>query len=104
SFLSDRRTRVAGQLDLGDALLLVGAGQPIPLPENTDQTYPFRSHAEYFYLAAQECPGGIVAFDPREGLRDGWVSFVPELTEGERVWEGRHQPAGTSLSTLEPWL
>jgi Xaa-Pro aminopeptidase len=104
TFLSDRRTRVAGQLDLGDALLLVGAGQPIPLPENTDQTYPFRSHAEYYYLAAQECPGGMVAFDPREGPRDGWVSFVPDLTEGERVWEGRQQPAGASLSTLEPWL
>ncbi|HYP16951.1 MAG TPA: aminopeptidase P N-terminal domain-containing protein, partial [Opitutus sp.] len=102
--LQKRRTRVADALELGDALLLVGAGEPIPLPEGTDQTYPFRAHAEYFYLAGQECPGGIVAFDPREGSRDGWVSFVPDISEGERVWEGREQPPGASVSTLEPWL
>ncbi len=102
--LAARRTRVAEALDLGDALLLVGTGEPVPLPEGTDQTYPFRSHAEYFYLAAQECPGGVMAFDPREGARDGWVSFVPDITEGERIWEGRPQPAGHSISTLEPWL
>jgi len=51
SYLHDRRARIASSLDLGDALLLVGAGEPLPLPEGTDQTYPFRSHAEYFYVA-----------------------------------------------------
>jgi Xaa-Pro aminopeptidase len=104
TFLSDRRARVASALNLGDALLLVGAGEPIPLPERTDQTYPFRADAEYFYLAVQECPGGVVAFDPRDGEREGWVSFVPDVTEGERIWEGRQQPPGVSLATLKPWL
>lgn len=102
--LDERRHRMANALALEDALLLVGAGEPVPLPEGTDQTYPFRSHAEYFYLAGMECPGGVIAFDPREGARDGWVSFVPDVTEDERVWEGRAQPAGTSLTLLEPWL
>ena len=100
TFLSDRRARLGAALNLGDALLLVGAGDPIPLPENTDQHYPFIAHAEYYYVAAQECPGGVIAFDPR----DGWVSFVPEVTEGERVWEGRVQPPGTALAGLPPWL
>ncbi len=104
TFLSDRRARVASQLELGDAVLLVAAGQPVPLPENTDQTYPFRAHAEYFYLAPQECPGGVLAFDPREGPVDGWTSFVPDLTEGERVWEGRTPWPGVSLTSLQPWL
>jgi len=104
SFLTDRRARIAAALNLGDALLLVGAGEPVPLPEGSDQTYPFRSHAEYFYLAAQECPGGVVAFDPRDGERAGWVSFVPDITEGEIVWEGRAQLPGASAATLEPWL
>ena len=104
AFLSKRRARLATGLDLGEALFLVGAGEPIPLPEGTDQTYPFRSHAEYFYLAAQECPGGVVAFDPRESGPDAWVSFVPDITEGERVWEGREQLPGRSIASLEPWL
>ncbi len=103
TFLSDRRARIATALTLGDAILLVGAGEPVPLPEGSDQTYPFRSHAEYYYLTAEECPGGVVAFDPRDGA-GGWVSFVPDVTEGERVWEGRAQLPGASIATLEPWL
>lgn len=101
---NSRRARIAAALDLGDAVLLVGAGEPIPLPENTDQTYPFRSHADYFYLAGHECRGGVLAFDPRAGEHDGWISFVPDLTESERIWEGATQSPGVSLSTLEPWL
>ena len=101
--LDERRARAADALDLGDALLLVGAGEPVPLPEETDQTYPFRAHAEYYYLAAQECAGGVIAFDPRDGSA-GWVSFVPDVTEGERVWEGRTQSPGWSLAMLESWL
>jgi len=100
SFLNDRCARIAAALDLGDALLLVGAGEPVPLPEGSDQTYPFRSHAEYFYLAKHECPGGVIAFDPHTG----WTSFVTDVTEGERIWEGREQLPGVSISTLEPWL
>lgn len=103
STLDDRRARVGAALDLADGILLVGAGEPIPLPEETDQMYPFRSHAEYHYLAGLECAGGVVAYDPRDGA-GGWVSFVPDVTEGERVWEGRGQAAGVSVTLLEPWL
>jgi len=104
SHLAARRARLAAALPLGDALLLVGAGEPIPLPEGTDQTYPFRAHAEYFYLTDIECPGGVVVFDPRDGASDGWISFVPEVTEAERVWEGRTQPPGEPIGGLESWL
>lgn len=108
SCLLHRRTRVAAAFEPADAVLLVGAGQPVPLPEGSDQTYPFRSHAEYYYLTHQECPGGVVAFDPREARSgeagSGWVSFVPEVTEGERVWEGREQLPGTPLAELAGWL
>lgn len=103
-FLSARRARIATALSLNDAILLVGAGEPIPLPENSDQTYPFRSHSEYYYLAGQECAGGVVAFDPRDGDTAGWVSFVPAVTEGERVWEGREQMPGTPLALLDGWI
>ncbi|MSU69137.1 MAG: M24 family metallopeptidase [Opitutaceae bacterium] len=105
-FLSARRARLAPALQLDDAILLVGSGEPIPLPEGSDQTYPFRSHADYFYLAGQECVGGVVAFDPRDsGANEGgWISFVPAVTEGERVWEGRQQTLGTPLAALDAWL
>ena len=102
--LNDRRARIADALELDDALLLVGAGEPVPLPEGTDQVYPFRSHAEYYYLSGHECPGGVIAFDPQLGAHDGWTSFVPDVTEGERVWEGREQLPGTSVAALESWI
>ena len=103
-FLVQRRVRLAAALPLGDALLLIGAGEPIPLPEGSDQTYPFRSHAEYIYAAGVECAGGVVVFDPRDGAATAWRSFVPPVTESERVWEGRTQLAGTPLGELKSWL
>lgn len=103
-YLDERRARVARVLGLTDELLLVAAGQPIPLPENSDQTYPFRAHADYYYLAALECPGGIVAFDPHDGDTAGWTSFVPAVTEAERIWEGREQPPGVLLDAFPAWL
>lgn len=108
AYLPQRRSHLATSLELGDAVLLVGAGHPIPLPEGSDQTYPFRAHAEYYYVAALECVSGVVAFDPRDARADvpgsGWISFVPAVTEGERVWEGRTQPPGALLSEFAPWL
>lgn len=102
--LRQRRARIAAALPLENALLLIGAGFPVPLPEGSDQAYPFRSHAEYFHLTGAECAGGVLAFDPRDGASAGWRSFVPLVTEAERVWEGRTQVAGTPLADLEPWL
>jgi Xaa-Pro aminopeptidase len=103
SHLRERRDRIAAALGLKNELLLIGAGQPIALPENTDQTYPFRSHTEYFYLTGNDSAGGVLAFDPKDGP-DAWVSFVPEVTDAERTWEGRVQPEGTPIAALESWL
>lgn len=104
AILDERRTRVARELGLQDELLVVGAGTPVPLPEISDQTYPFRAHAEYFYLSGLECPHAVMAFDPADGLKAGWRSFVPEVTEDERVWEGRRAAPGEPLAALEQWL
>ena len=96
-----RRARIAPQLGLTDEILLVGAGQQLPKPEISDAMLPFIAHQEYYYLTGQaDALGGVVAYDPREG----WVSFVAEVTEAERVWEGLAQRPGESLSRLEPWL
>jgi Xaa-Pro aminopeptidase len=100
----ERRARIAARLGLDSEVLLVGAGHPVPLPENTDQTYPFLAHVEYHYLAGLECPGAVIAYDPQEPPAHRWVSFVPTVTEDERVWEGRTQPPGNPLETLDAWL
>jgi Xaa-Pro aminopeptidase len=102
--LSERRARVAAALGLTDEILLLASGEPLPLPENTDQCYPFIAHAEYAYLSANEGPGGVIAYDPKEKPGSDWVDFVPEITEGERIWEGRTQAPGRLLRELEGWL
>jgi len=101
---ANRRARLAAALKLNDGILLIGAGSPVPLPENTDQTYPFRSHSEFLYASGVECAGAIVAFDPLDGPRDGWRLFVPEVTEGERVWEARSQVTGEPLAAFPAWI
>jgi Xaa-Pro aminopeptidase len=101
-----RRARAAASLGLvaGREFLLAGSGLPVPLPENTDQCYPFRAHAEYLYLAGLDTPGAVLAFDPAQGPEGGWASFVPELGEAERVWEGRSAQPGRPLAALPEWL
>lgn len=98
--LEARRARVAAAWDLRDDIVLVAAGEPIGIPGGADQTYPFLSHAEYFYLTDREWPSAVLAFDPTAG----WVDFVPATTEAERVWEGRGDAPGTPLAQLAGWL
>jgi hypothetical protein len=48
--LERRRAAVADAWDVRDAVVLVAAGDEIPVPGRGDRTYPFRSHSEYLYL------------------------------------------------------
>jgi Xaa-Pro aminopeptidase len=98
--LEARRATVAQGLALSNEILLVGAGSYLPLPGGADQTYPFRAHNEYYYLAGRDRPDAVVAFDPQEG----WIDFIPEVTEKEKVWVGDQPSEGTPLSELEGWL
>ncbi|MBI5711600.1 MAG: aminopeptidase P family protein [Candidatus Eisenbacteria bacterium] len=98
--LNARRARAAAAWDLRDEVVLVAAGEPISIPGGADQTYPFLAHSEYIWLADRETPGAVVAFDPKEG----WTDFVPDVTERERVWEGKEQAAGRSIGELAGWL
>lgn len=96
-----RRARIAPALGLTDEILLVGAGSPIPKPEISDAMLPYIAHQEYYYLTGHaEAFGGIMAYDPKSG----WVSFVPEITEADRVWEGRQQLPGELLGKFPAWL
>jgi Xaa-Pro aminopeptidase len=97
-----RRARIAPALGLApDEILLVGAGHPLPKPEISDIHLPFIAHQEYYYLTGHaEADGGIAAYDPKSG----WVSFVPEVTELVRVWDGKEQLPGELLGAFPAWL
>ncbi len=99
--LKDRRAKAAKAWGLTREIVLVGAGEPVFLPGHQDQTYPFRAHAEYFWLTDREKPGCVLAYDPREG----WTDFVPAATDLQRVWEGAPgEGQGVPLKGLEKWL
>jgi Xaa-Pro aminopeptidase len=105
-YLDRRRRAAAAAWNLGEEFVLVGAGEPVPVPGRYDRTYPFRSHSEYFYLADRERPGGVLAFDPDEG----WIDFVGPVTGEELLWSGAVDLAaggsgGTrSREDLPAWL
>ena len=101
-----RRAAAAAAWDMGDAVVLVAAGDEIPVPGRGDRTYPYRAHSEYLYLTDRERPGGVLAFDPGEG----WVEFVVPVTAEELLWTGLEGdregvPEGTRpRDELEGWL
>jgi Xaa-Pro aminopeptidase len=100
--LERRRRAAAEQWQLDEQLVLIGAGDRIPVPGRGDRTYPFRAHSEYFYLTDRERPGGVLAFDPHEG----WVDFVVPVTRDERLWEGASvdESEGVPVADLAGWL
>src|SRR5215213_9385236 len=100
--LDRRRRAVVEQWQLDEQVVLIGAGDRIPVPGRGDRTYPFRAHSEYLYLTDRERPGGVLAFDPDEG----WVDFVAPVTRDERLWEGAtaDEPEGVPLPELAAWL
>ncbi len=99
-YLQRRRDAAARAWALHGEVVLVAAGDPIPLPGGADQTYPYRPHNEYLYLADRSRPGSVLAYDPD----DGWIDFVPEITQDERVWEGGGVDEGVAASRLPDWF
>src|SRR6516165_8777488 len=87
-----RRAALVEAWNLEDEVVLIGAGERLGIPGRYDRTYPFHAHLEYLYLTDRERPGGVLAFDPKEG----WVDFVTPITREERLWEGAAdgEPAG----------
>jgi Xaa-Pro aminopeptidase len=104
--LSHRRAAAAAAWNLTDEVVVIGAGELLPIPGRYDRTYPFRSHSEYFYLTDRERPGGVLAFDPD----DGWFEFVAPVTRDELVWTGTGDaqegvPEGAyDVAELPRWL
>jgi len=106
TFLERRRTAVTAAWNLDSGVVLVAAGDEIPVPGRGDRTYPFRAHSEYLYLADRERPGGVLAYSPV----DGWVEFVAPVTAEELLWSGLEGdregvPDGTrALAELDAWV
>ena len=106
AFLERRRAAVAEAWNLNDGVVLVAAGDEIPLPGRGDLTYPFRAHSEYLYLTDRERAGGVLAYAPA----DGWVEFVAPVTAEELLWTGLEGvregvPEGTrAVAELDEWV
>jgi hypothetical protein len=106
AFLELRRGAAAAAWNLDGGIVLVAAGDEIPVPGRGDRMYPFRAHSEYLYLADRERPGGVLAYAPAEG----WVEFVAPVTAEELLWTGLEGdregvPEGTRpLGDLEAWV
>jgi Xaa-Pro aminopeptidase len=104
--LARRRAAAAAAWDLSDELVLIGAGDRIPVPGRDDRTYPFRAHSEYFYLSDRERPGGILTLDPSEG----WAEFLVPVTREELLWSGADDleegvpDGGRLVEELPAWL
>jgi hypothetical protein len=96
-----RRRAIEAEWNELGAVVLIGAGDPIPIPGRADRVYPFLAHSEYFYLTDHQRPGAVLAYDPQEG----WSEFVPAISADERLWSGAlSDEAGTPASELAPWL
>jgi Xaa-Pro aminopeptidase len=106
AFLERRRAATAAAWNLDGGVVLVAAGDEIPVPGRGDRTYPFRAHSEYLYLTDRERPAGVLAYAPA----DGWVEFVAPVTADELLWTGLEGdregvPEGTRpLGDLEAWV
>jgi Xaa-Pro aminopeptidase len=106
AFLERRRAAAAGAWNLDGGVVLVYAGDEIPVPGRGDRVYPFRAHPEYLYLADRERPRGVLAY----AADDGWVEFVAPVTAEELLWSGLEGdregvPEGTrALDELEAWV
>ncbi|NRA56800.1 MAG: M24 family metallopeptidase [Phycisphaerales bacterium] len=109
-----RRQRTAAALQsraaqsLGEAatppIVLLGAGEMIPVPGQHDRVYPFMAHSAYFYLTEQQCPGGVMAIDLADDGAEPWHAFAPEVTQAHRTWEGDVAWEGVPLAELTTWL
>ena len=96
-----RRRAIEAEWNELGAVVLIGAGDPIPIPGRSDRVYPFHAHSEYFYLTDHQRPGAVLAYDPQEG----WSEFVRVRSADERLWSGEvGDDAGTPGSELAPWL
>jgi Xaa-Pro aminopeptidase len=106
AFLERRRAAAAAAWNLDGGVVLIFAGDEIPVPGRGDRTYPFRAHSEYLYLTDRERPGGVLAYAPG----GGWFEFLVPVTAEELLWSGLEGdregvPEGTRpLDELEAWV
>lgn len=96
----DRASRALVEAGAGDTLVLVGSGEPIPVPGGLDREHPFGAHPHYFWLCEQDCPGAVMAWD----AVDGWRHFAPQLPPALKVWEGDVSWAGEPIAEFGAWL
>lgn len=92
---------------LDNAAVVIGAGSPIGIPGGQDQTFDFIPHPNYRWLTGRADVGAVAVFDPSAPEGEGWIEFVPAVSEAERVWEGREPhdiPDAKPIGEFAGWL
>ena len=98
--IESRRKAIAAKWNLNDEIVLIFAGAEISIPGRGDQTYPFRSHSEYFYLTDDDQSNSVLAYDPKAGF----TTFHTRLKPDEAMWYGAVQEDGEDIATLQGWI
>lgn len=99
--IEERRAKAAAAWNLENEIVLISAGSPIGIPGGMDQCFEYRIHPEYRWLATDQRPGSILAYDPKQG----WTRFTPAVTDLERIWDGvTTEPEGPYLDTFGEWM
>jgi Xaa-Pro aminopeptidase len=99
-FLHERRRRASEAWGLHDEIVLVPAGQPIPVP-GRDFPYPFQVHPDHRWLADQDIPGAVLAYD---AAGDSWELFAPRPDIDDRIWHSSAEAVGRPLDELDGWM
>ena len=100
-YLRERRRRTTEAWGLTDEVVLVPAGQPVPVP-GRDFPYPFRVHPDHRWLADQDGPGAVLVYD---AAADMWELFAPRPDVDDRIWHAADtEAAGRPLAELDDWL
>ncbi|TVQ62609.1 MAG: M24 family metallopeptidase [Phycisphaerales bacterium] len=105
-----RRDRIARAIQqaAGDAIVLIGAGEPIPVPGGLDRVHRFNTHPDYWFLTGEHRPGGVIAYDPQSAPAatpaDAWTAFSVPQSAAERTWEGEADVPGVPIAELSAWL
>lgn len=96
--LMNRRRQIV-KINLNEFLgnedvVLIFSGEPIQKPGGLDQNYFYLPHPEYFWLTGSRRSSGILTYSKRFG----WIDFVADLTDEERIWEGATAEAEFELN------
>ncbi|MEZ4816209.1 MAG: aminopeptidase P family protein [Bdellovibrionota bacterium] len=102
--LEDRAQRLIQSFSnhLGsDDVVVICSGEPIQKPGGLDQSYPFLTHPDFYWLSGLQRPESLFLYSKTEGLQ----LFIKKTSRDEQVWEGLNtQFEGRDVNEFESFF